>query len=250
MDLYYERYGKGEPIVFLHSGGADLRDWMYIAPLLSKHYEVISFDGRGAGRSPSPIKYANYVEDVGLLLDHLNLKEVTLVGHSMGGQIATDFAMHKPDRVSKLVLIAPSLSGYTYSNEFNNEMKEILNEAPDIEKMVTRALRAPMYQIITKHPQLDLMVQMLSDHCKRMLTWPIFEMIWPQPLTAERLERLEAETLFIIGSEDSKENFRVATCFQVVPHIRSEQVTGADHMVTLTHPNAVYKLIKGFMDGS
>ena len=51
MDLHYEVNGNGYPVVLLHSGGADLRDWTFVAPLLSKHYMVVSFDGRGAGKS-------------------------------------------------------------------------------------------------------------------------------------------------------------------------------------------------------
>ncbi|MDQ7864130.1 alpha/beta hydrolase [Peribacillus frigoritolerans] len=63
-------------------------------------------------KSPSPIKHANYVEDVLALMDYLELKQATIIGHSMGGQIATDFALNYPERVSKLVLIAPSLTGF------------------------------------------------------------------------------------------------------------------------------------------
>jgi pimeloyl-ACP methyl ester carboxylesterase len=44
VDLYYEIYGQGKPIVLLHSGGADLRDWQFIAPQLTQNYRVIAFD--------------------------------------------------------------------------------------------------------------------------------------------------------------------------------------------------------------
>lgn len=111
MDLYYEIQGQGEPVVLLHSGGADLRDWQFIAPQLAKNYQVIAFDGRGAGQSPPLLEPANYVEDLKKLLDHFGIQQAALVGHSIGGQIATDFALAYPNRVSKLVLVAPGLSG-------------------------------------------------------------------------------------------------------------------------------------------
>lgn len=63
--------GSGHPVVLIHGGGADLRQWTFLASLLSKDYKVIAFDGRGAGKSPSPIKHANYVEDVLALMDYL-----------------------------------------------------------------------------------------------------------------------------------------------------------------------------------
>jgi hypothetical protein len=68
MDLYYEVQGQGAPIVLRHSGGADKRDWQFIAPLLAQTFEVITFDGRGAGQSPPPFTPANYVEDLRQLL--------------------------------------------------------------------------------------------------------------------------------------------------------------------------------------
>lgn len=52
MDLYYEVNGNGHPVVLLHSGGADLRDWTFLTSLLAKHYKVVTFDGRGTGKSP------------------------------------------------------------------------------------------------------------------------------------------------------------------------------------------------------
>ncbi|WP_347835363.1 alpha/beta fold hydrolase [Gracilibacillus sp. JCM 18860] len=86
MNLYYEVSGNGKPIVFIHSGGgADLREWTYLAPLLSQRYQAITYDGRGAGKSPDPTGDVSCVEDVKSLLDHLEIKKATVVGRSMGG---------------------------------------------------------------------------------------------------------------------------------------------------------------------
>lgn len=67
MDLYYEINGTGHPVVMIHGGGTDLREWNYLAPLLAKHYQVISVDGRGVGQSPTPKDQVNYVEDMRFL---------------------------------------------------------------------------------------------------------------------------------------------------------------------------------------
>ena len=120
MDLHFEITGNGHPVVLIHRGGADLRLWTFLVSLLSKNYKVIVFDGRGAGKSPSPIKHVNYVKDVLVLMDYPELSQTTIIGHSMGGQIATEFALNYPERVSKLVLIAPSLTGFPYSKEFEH----------------------------------------------------------------------------------------------------------------------------------
>jgi pimeloyl-ACP methyl ester carboxylesterase len=248
MDLYYEVSGNGKPVVLLHSGGADLRDWSYVAPLLAKHYKVVTFDGRGTGKSPAPLELTNYVEDLLSLLDHLELDKTTLIGHSMGGQIATEFALNYPERVSKLVLIAPSLSGFNYSQEFITYINKINEAAPDIEKMLELSLSALLYHVVMASPHRNLMVQMQRHYFKRILKWPAFEMIWPQPPAIDRLEELTVKTLFIIGKEDFQDNHCVADCFRKVPKVRFVELADADHMVTLTHPENLNHHITYFME--
>ena len=249
MDLYFEITGNGHPVVLIHSGGTDLRLWTFLAPLLSKNYKVIAFDGRGAGKSPSPLKHANYVEDVLALMDYLELNQVTIIGHSMGGQIATDFALNYPERVSKLVLIAPSLTGFPYSKEFEQYHIKISEAAPNIDRMLELALDSPTYQVVIDSPQKDLNVQMLRQHFGRILEWPAdFSINWPQPPAIERLEELKPETLFIIGKKDLADNFRVADCFRKVPNIRFIEKEDTDHMLPLTHSAELYQEITAFME--
>ena len=112
---------------------------------------------------------------------------------------ATDFALSYPERVSKLVLIAPSLTGFHYSKEFEQYHNKILETAPNIDKMLERALHSPTYQVVIDSPHKDLTVQMLRHHFERMLKWPSdFCMKWPQPPAIERLGELTPEFLSII----------------------------------------------------
>ncbi|MGP4081580.1 alpha/beta fold hydrolase [Pseudalkalibacillus sp. R45] len=248
MDLHYEVSGNGEPVILLHSGGADLRDWTFVTPFLAEHFKVITFDGRGVGNSPDPSGKVNYVEDLKNLLDYFELEKVMLVGHSMGGQIATDFTLEYPQRVSKLILIAPALSGYPYSNDFGEYIKKINEAAPNVDRMMELSLSAPSYQVVMDSPQHDLMVQMQRDYLNRIIQWPAFEMIWPQPPTFERLTELPVETLFIIGEKELPDNQRVADCFRKVPSVRVIEILNGDHMVTLTHPAELSRLITDFME--
>src|SRR5690625_2614604 len=136
MDLYYEVDGKGNPVILIHSGGADLRDWTNVAPLFANDYKVIAYDGRGAGKSPDPTEDVNCVEELKELMEHLKISEATIVGHSMGGQIATDFALEYPEKVSELILIAPALSGFNYSKAFLSYMNKVTEAIPDIDKVI------------------------------------------------------------------------------------------------------------------
>ncbi|MCY8231173.1 alpha/beta fold hydrolase [Priestia endophytica] len=247
MDLYYEVNGNGRPVVLLHSGGADLRDWTFVAPLLAKHYKVVAFDGRGAGKSPNPVGDVNCVEDLKGLLDHLNIHKATLIGHSLGGQIATDFSLEYPEYVSELVLIAPALTGFNYSSEFAKYMNKVSAAAPDIDKMIKVSQSALSYRVVQASPHKELTEQMLRHHIKRTFNWPAFDMIWPNPPAAERLDELTVKTLFMIGTEELPDNLRVADYFRKQSDARIVEISGADHMVTLTHPEDLYRQITGFM---
>ncbi|GGB38805.1 alpha/beta fold hydrolase [Virgibacillus dakarensis] len=248
MDLYYEVKGNGHPVVLLHSGGADMRDWTFVAPHLASYYKVVTFDGRGAGNSPSPKGKVNYVDDLLSLLDYLDLDKATIIGHSIGGQIATEFALNYPERVSNLVLVAPALSGFNYSQEFKAYMNWINAAAPDIDKMIKRSLSASLYSVVTTSSSRDLMMQMHRHYMERIIQWPEFEMIWPQPPAIERLEELTVKTLFIIGEKDFPDNHRVADYFLQNQNIRFVEITGGDHMLTLTHPEELYNNIIKFME--
>ncbi|MDZ8055627.1 MAG: alpha/beta fold hydrolase [Aulosira sp. ZfuVER01] len=247
-DLYYEIQGTGEAIALIHSGGADLRDWQLIAPLLAKNYQAIAFDGRGAGKSPAPLEPANYVEDLTKLLDHIGIDKATLVGHSIGGQIATDFALTYPQRVSKLVLVAPGLSGYQFSPEMEQWYAQVMTAAPDVERMVKLMLDGCIYSTIMNSPQSELMYEMTKHNTQRYFDWKSSEQVWPQPPAIARLHELQAKTLFIIGTKDSNDIFRIAELFQQVPDIHFAKIDGADHMPTLTHSAEVYNLICDFLN--
>ena len=72
---------------FLITGGADVRNWTFLTPLLAKHYKVVAYDGRGTGKSPSPLEDVNHVEDLLSLLDHLEIKQATLLVIPWGARL-------------------------------------------------------------------------------------------------------------------------------------------------------------------
>jgi pimeloyl-ACP methyl ester carboxylesterase len=248
MDLHYEVYGSGDPIVFHHSGGADLRVWSLVEPLLRQKYRTVLFDGRGAGKSPSPVKPTDYVQDLLELFRHLKLERAALVGHSMGGQIATEFALLYPERISKLVLLAPSLSGFDFSADYAERMRKVSEAAPDVDQMVALALDFPSYRAVLSGPRKDLMVSMIRQHVMRTFEWSSFETVWPQPPAIERLGSLAVRTLLAIGDGDLPDLFRIAERFRQVPGVRIAEIEGADHMAMLTHPETVARHIEQFLE--
>ncbi len=106
VDLHYTVEGSGETIVFVHGLSDNLTYWEFLASNLRHDYRVVRFDLRGHGKTElgdDEISIETYVEDLHGLLDDLNIDKINLVGFSMGGAVALDFAVRYPDIVSSLV---------------------------------------------------------------------------------------------------------------------------------------------------
>ncbi len=110
IDLHFETTGNGEPLVLIPSTGLAGNIWhIYQVPELAKQFQVITFDPRGCGRTAapdSPFTIDQLASDLAALLDHLDIRAVHLLGHSMGGRIAIAFALAFPRRIKSLILAA------------------------------------------------------------------------------------------------------------------------------------------------
>ena len=115
--LFFEAAGAGSPVILLHGGNLDRRMWdAEFAGLQSRH-RVIRYDARGYGRSgPADTAFRAH-DDLLALMDALGLSRATLVGLSLGGRIAIDFALAHPERVDRLVLAAPGISGGKWAED-------------------------------------------------------------------------------------------------------------------------------------
>lgn len=250
MDLFYEIQGDGSPIVMIHSPGVDSREWKYVAPILALSNKVITFDGRGTGRSPAPQEPTSLVNDLRKLLEHVGIDRATLVGHSMGGQAATDFTLSYPSMVERLVLIAPSLTGFPFSKEFTDWMTSVNAAAPDIAKLVELSLSGPNYRLTMAGLHQDFLREMAELYMTRVFTeWRSFELRWPEPPAMERLEEIAVKTLFVHGTIEWPDMFKIAEQFKRVPSIRFVEIEGADHMLTLTHAVELAEHIRKFVQG-
>ncbi|MEN6424594.1 MAG: alpha/beta fold hydrolase [Phycisphaerales bacterium] len=104
--IYYERHGRGNPILLLHGGFSHIGHQAGLIDLLAQQYEVIAVDTRGHGRSTlgdRPMTYPLLADDMARLLDELGVGPVTIVGHSDGGVIGYILATKHPKKVRALV---------------------------------------------------------------------------------------------------------------------------------------------------
>jgi non-heme chloroperoxidase len=112
IEIYYEDHGAGQPVVLIHGYPLSGRGWDKQVPaLLAAGYRVITYDRRGFGKSSQPTAgydYDTFAADLSALLEHLDLREAVLVGHSMGtGEVTRYLGRYGSARVAKGVLVAP-----------------------------------------------------------------------------------------------------------------------------------------------
>jgi pimeloyl-ACP methyl ester carboxylesterase len=149
--------------------------------------------------------------------------------------------------VSKLVLVAPGLSGSRSSPEVEQWFEQVKAAAPDAEKMTQLVLAHPIHSVVMSSLQRELLIAMTRHNIERSFEWKTSEMRWAQPPTIERLGEIHVKTLLIIGTEEMADNLHKAKLFQQIPDIRFAWIDGADHVPTLTHPDEVSRLITDFL---
>jgi non-heme chloroperoxidase len=112
IELHYEDYGSGQPVVLIHGYPLSSRAWdKQLPPLLSTGNRVITYDRRGFGQSGQPVSgydYDTFAADLNTLMEELDLRDAVLVGHSMGtGEVTRYLGKYGSSRVAKAVLISP-----------------------------------------------------------------------------------------------------------------------------------------------
>src|SRR5688572_4798230 len=110
--IYYEMTGDGTPFIMIHAGVADNRQWNNEFAVFSKDYQVIRYDLRVHGKSEPVAGDFSHMDDLISILDNLNITEpMILMGCSMGGGLAMDFALASPSRVKALIMVGSGPSG-------------------------------------------------------------------------------------------------------------------------------------------
>jgi esterase len=114
MELYYREMGQGQPLVILHGLFGFSDNWQTHAKRLSEYYRVILVDLRNHGHSPwsDEFSYELMAEDLKELFNSLKLSKVILLGHSMGGKVAVNFAQRFPSYLEKLIVVDIGVKAY------------------------------------------------------------------------------------------------------------------------------------------
>jgi pimeloyl-ACP methyl ester carboxylesterase len=141
MQLHYQilgdqSLGKAQPLILLHGLFGSGDNWGTVAKHFSQHYQVISVDLRNHGRSPHSASqtYTDMADDLLELCDTLGLDRIHLLGHSLGGKTAMQFATHYPDRLEKLIVVDMAIR--TYPDAYTHMIDAMM--AVDLSTMQSR----------------------------------------------------------------------------------------------------------------
>ncbi len=107
MKLFYRQSGQGRPLIILHGLFGSSDNWYSLAKVFSEHFSVYLLDQRNHGLSPKSDKfdYALLTEDLAEFIEEHSLQEAVLLGHSMGGKTAMNFAVLYPQKLSRLIVV-------------------------------------------------------------------------------------------------------------------------------------------------
>jgi 3-oxoadipate enol-lactonase len=255
IDIFYEDSGgAGEPVVLIHGHSVDRRMWpaQWLA-LRAAGLRVIRYDVRGHGRSSAPdsgYTWPVYAADLRALLDALGVAAAHLVGFSMGGGIALQFALDHPARARSLALIDAAVPGFAYSADFADTI-EALVAAVRAEGWRAAAERLwlphPLFDGLRRHPATFQAVRQL------VLDFPARDYLIDQPEpegpeATDRLAELRAPVLVLVGAEDLPD-FRLAAELVAAnaPHAHMVVVPGAGHMLPLERPDEINRLLLEFL---
>ena len=251
--IHYERDGAGMPLILLHAGVADHRMWNPQVSAFSKHFDVIRPDFRGCGESELPPGAWNPREDVLALMDELQLKPAHLVGCSIGGGLALDFALDHPERVSKLVLVGSGPSGQEddplHEHLFAEAMAAEKSGDPDSINQADMNLwldgpNRPRGYVA--EPVRSLFREMNGKNIG--VDWSKSPTVKLDPPAVKRLHEVTARVLVIVGDKDLQPLQESADLMaESISGARKAVIKDAAHLPNLEHPEEFNRLVLDFL---
>ena len=257
--LYYETAGTGEALVLCHAGFVDSRMWDDQWAALAERYRVVRFDMRGYGRSAPPSGPICRRDDLLLVLERLGIERATLVGCSLGGEIALDFALEHPEMVAALALVSAVPSGFELQGEPPRYLFEMMGavESGDLERAAELQTRIWVDGSFREPEQVDPALRERSAAMSRIaLRNDIWRLVENQPLNpldppaAGRLGELRVPALIVAGELDDPEILRAAQALEAgIADSRREIIPGCAHVPGMEQPERFNQTLLDFLAG-
>jgi pimeloyl-ACP methyl ester carboxylesterase len=238
--------GQGDPVVFLHGAGG--LNWDPFLEQLSESYTVYAPHLPGTANSTG-LEHIQNLWDLILvfydLFDRLGLDSATVIGHSLGGMIASELAATDQSRVSRLIAIAPA--GLFLESHPIPDLFAMLPE--EMAEKVVADPNSSVAQMMKQVPEdvderLEVMIHQIQNmQAAAKFLWPI-----PDKGLKKRMHRIKAPTLLIWGKQDGLIPVVYADEFKKkIPNAQVALIDNASHLVTLEQTEKVISTIRQFI---
>ena len=261
LRLNVVRSGNGAPILLLHGFTGSVDTWTPLSALLDERFTTLAVDLPGHGLSGAPADPARFslirfADDLALVLDTFGIQRVAVVGYSMGGRAALQFALHHPARVAALVLESTS-PGIADSQERAGRVASDMALADTIERdgiaaFVDQWERLPLWASQTSLPEeahVRLRAQRLANQPRGLANSLRGAGAGVEPSVQDRLTECRVPALLVAGSLDGKYVAFARLMETQMARARSAIVNGSGHAVHLERPAEFASLVEQFLDG-
>jgi 3-oxoadipate enol-lactonase len=251
--LHYEIAGEGQPLVLVHGGLVNSGLWDDQFEVFAQRYRVLRYDVRGFGQSKSPTAYYSNHGDLRDLLDFLGISRAAVLGLSMGGAIAIDFALTYPDHVAALIPVAAGLGGYQVKD--NSPLRAELQEAYESGDK-PRAVELSLRLWTDGSQRTPDQVDPVAREKIRAMTIHTFDLPdtenWLQPLkppAVDRLAEIRVPTLFVVGDQDVPDILDISDLIvTAVSGARKAVIAGTAHHLNVEKPDEFNRIVLEFLD--
>ena len=249
--LYHEVAGRGPVVVLLQGGQLPLEMWDDQFAEFAKSFRVIRYDVRGFGRSSAMSGPFAHRDDLHGLMRALGVQRASLVGLSLGGGIAIDFALEHPEMVEKLVVVGPGLSGFAFRNPAGAWMDSMVSawRARDSIRMSLLWLESDYMRPAMRDSALAERLRALSARNASNWLQPESQRVMDPPAIS-RLSELRAPMLVVLGALDAPDIRAITdTLLRRVSGARRVIIDDVGHLPNMEKADEFNSTVLAFLRG-
>ncbi len=248
VKLFYNLEGQGEPLVLIHGLGLDHNVFDDQVDHFNSSYRVLTYDLRGHGMSDAPetgYSYNHLADDLNELVDHIGLKDIHLVGLSMGGAIAARFVLENPGYARSITFAGSHIVGYMNFKDWPNVFKAAKKEGCDRARELWKGFRL-FHSLIKDAVKYQNLTEMVDRFNCNMWTDP--NSPYDEPDDLKRLEEINIPALITVGKEDL-DFYPIAEILNArLPNKRFEAFD-CGHLVSYEKSDVFNKTLQDFLKG-
>ena len=247
LKMYYEIHGAGEPLVLINGAFMTIEAWGDVLPMLAKSREVIALELQGHGRTADidrPFSHEQFADDVAALMRHVGVAKADVLGFSLGGEVALQFAIRHPEMTRKLIVVSATYRSDGWYPEVAATIAKITPES------FNGSVIREGYDRVAPDPKA---FPVLVEHIKALEAQPY---AWSE----DAIRAIPSPTLIVLGDSDGVRLEHAVAMFKLLgggvfgdivglPKSQLAVLPGTFHFVVMMRSAWLVPMITDFLDG-